>query len=580
MKLKLNYQFVQATALLAVASCVSAQSVTPPDAGAIQKQIEKQLPSINLLPVPGPEFVAPKVIRPEKADVKVIVKAFRIEGASSVSEAEIQAVLSVWIGKELSMAELQDAADAVARLFSDKGLLVRAFFPPQEIKSDGVVVLKIIEAKFGGVKFDENRTVRTNRERIAKYIYAVNQPGDLINTKKIEAVIFLLEELPGVDVKTEIQPGEVEGVANLYISLMDKPLITGSVVGSNFGNTSTGNEQGLLNLNLNNFFGYGDLFSVNALANQGTTYGKVAWYAPIGYDGLKVGLNYSAMDYSTVSSFSGYKGKSSSVGTNLIYPLLRSAATNINSSLSFDSKSYSNSAENSGLVISEYDVKAISAGISGNHYDTIGLGGVTYGSVSVTQGTWKNKVNDASTTYGQFNPKTFKKLNLVLTRNQQLIDNQTILSLAFSSQWSSVNLDSVEKFYLGGPNGVRAYPSAQGSGDNGAMINIELQRQLKPNIVGYLFFDAGQVTQYKNAATYAQVTAPNTTNAANEYSLSGAGLGVRYRWDMVDINGSVAWPIGSNPLYSYSSANNGFVQKNNDGKSGDPYIWLQATYSF
>jgi len=33
-----------------------------------------------------------------------------------------------------------------------------------------------------------------------------------------------------------------------------------------------------------------------------------------------------------------------------------------------------------------------------------------------------------------------------------------------SAQWASKNLDSSQKFGLGGPNGVRAYPSGEGYG--------------------------------------------------------------------------------------------------------------------
>jgi hypothetical protein len=72
----------------------------------------------------------------------------------------------------------------------------------------------------------------------------------------------------------------------------------------------------------------------------------------------------------------------------------------------------------------------------------------------------------------------------------------------------------------------------------------------------------------------------NTTNAPNIYSLSGAGFGAKYSFESVDLNGSIAWPIGGNPLYTYSAAAQAYVQQNNDGKSKQPYVWVQATYRF
>ena len=549
--------------------------------GAIQQQIEKQLPAQNALPAPGPEAVAPKSTQQTESDVKVLVKAFRIEGAKSIDESEIQKVLEAWLNKNLSMAELQDAADAVSKLYADKGLFAKAFFPPQSISSDGVLLLKIIEAKFGSVKVNpDDKVVRTNHERAAAYIYAANPKGGLVNTKKIEQAVYLLEELPGVDVKTELQSGDQEGEVDLLMTLRDKPLVTGSFIASNYGNASTGKEQGLLTLNLNNFSGYGDLLSVNGLRTEGTTFGKLAWQIPLGFDGLKLGINYSTMDYSTIKTYSGYEGKSNTQGINLSYPLLRSATTNFNTMVSFENKNYSNKSATTGITISDYSVKDFTATFSGNHYDSFGLGGVSYGSVSLTQGRWENSNSDSSTTYGLYNPKNFSKLNFSLTRNQQIIENQMILSVSVSGQLANKNLDSVEKFYLGGPNGVRAFPSAQGSGDEGFMLNVELQQQLQQNIVGYAFFDTGRVRQYKNSSTYSTLVQPNTTNASNQYSLSGAGVGVRMKWLDVDLNGAIAWPIGKNPLYSYSSTANSYVQQNNDGKSGSPYLWLQANYAF
>ena len=60
----------------------------------------------------------------------------------------------------------------------------------------------------------------------------------------------------------------------------------------------------------------------------------------------------------------------------------------------------------------------------------------------------------------------FGKWNLNLTRLQH-IDDRLSLYLSYSRQWATKNLDSSEKFSLGGPYGVRAYPVGEASGDDG-----------------------------------------------------------------------------------------------------------------
>lgn len=556
--------------------------------GAIQQQIEKQLPKPNPLPAPGPDAVPQQEAPREQSDVKVLVKSFSVEGAAQISDAEIQDVLSQWTNKPLAMIELQDAADAVAKLYNRKGLLAKTFFPPQKIKDDGVVILKVVEAKLGLVKIEtEGQSIRLSKEIAAAYITNKNQSGDLVNTKKIEDAIALLSELPGVSIKTELRPSETEGEVDLYVSVADKPLVSGGLIAGNYGNASTGTLQGLVNTHINNPSGLGDLIALNGMHTQGLWFGKLGWYLPLGVSGLKAGIDYSSMRYKTVGNYAGNDGDSSILGLNLTYPLLRSTTTNFNASLSYDIKNYKNNhvldAQAAPVVLSDYSVKDLSATFSGNHYDSWGLGGVTNFSLSFTDGNWRsNTWSDANSpsNYGQYTSRNFKKINFSANRNQQILEDEVILSATLSGQFTNVNLDSVEKFYLGGANGVRAYPSAQGAGDEGVMLNVQLEQQLYEGLTGFAFYDYGQVRQYKDSSTYNLLVPANTTNAPNGYSLSGAGIGVRYGLSNVTLNGSVAWPMGKNPLYAYSTTANAYVPQNNDGKSQQPYIWLQATYKF
>ena len=101
-------------------------------------------------------------------------------------------------------------------------------------------------------------------------------------------------------------------------------------------------------------------------------------------------------------------------------------------------------------------------------------------------------------------------------------------SLAFytglSGQYASTNLDVVEKFQLGGANGVRAYPSGEAIGDKGLMLNLELRKSVAKTKAGefgvFGFYDAGSITQFTNL--YPAAIAPYSRN---HYSIKGAGVG-------------------------------------------------------
>jgi hemolysin activation/secretion protein len=326
--------------------------------------------------------------------------------------------------------------------------------------------------------------------------------------------------------------------------------------------------------------GVGDQFTWNGFKTEGTNYQQFVVSVPVHESGLRLGVSTSHMNYNTVGDFTGNSGTANTVGFNLSFPLLRSQSANANLTASFDTKAYLNVLNSTGVVNSQYTVHDLVLGFSGNLYDGILGGGITTLSLSGTSGVFNNPLWDSTsnTNYGQYVGQRYSKLNLGLTRNQQIIPDQTILNISISGQLASCNLDTVERFFLGGANGVRAYPQSQASGDQGAMINLELQQQLLPGLVGYTFYDLGWVQQYRYEGTYGLVNA-SYFKASNSYKLSGYGAGVKYSYENLTINAFYAIPIGTNPLYRYNGVTHLYVPENNDGRTGN-YFWLQAVYRF
>ena len=547
-----------------------------PTAGSIQRGIERELQK-PVLPVPGPEKRAQELTAPEASDVTVTVKEFRLEGVTLLPQADLLAVLEPWLNKTLNLTELNKAADAIAQYYQSKGLLAQAFIPPQKIESDGVVLIKVLEAKLGAVNVEIEGSTRFDKKMVAKYILYRNPIGQFVQTKSIEEAIYVINEMPGMAVSTELAPGENDGEIALNVKATSTPLVTGSVTASNYGSASTGQNQGMVNVTLNNPMGFGDQLSLNGFKTQGTDYVQASYSAPIHVSGLRLGVSFSNMNYRTVNEFAGSLGSSKTSGLNLSYPLLRSQTTNANVTFAYDRKEYFNQLT-SGIVNSDYQVNSWVLGLSGNHYDAFMGGGISTASLSMTKGKWTNPLWDSSATnnYGQYTDPNYSKLSFSLSRNQQLVTDQTVLAATFSGQRAASNLDTVERFFLGGPNGVRAYPSSQGSGDHGAMLNLEVQQQLPAGIVGYVFYDKGWVQQYKSESVYQQVNA-QYFKAGNNYSLAGYGLGAKYTYRSFILNTFYAMPLGDNPLYRYNGQD--YVKKNSDGRTGN-YFWLQGVYKF
>lgn len=100
-------------------------------------------------------------------------------------------------------------------------------------------------------------------------------------------------------------------------------------------------------------------------------------------------------------------------------------------------------------------------------------------------------------------------------------------------QWSSRNLDSYNKITLGGVNGVRAYTSADGVGDHGALASLELTQTLSPVLSVTAFYDGGQVQAQAE---------PLNASALNRYSLQGAGLQLQGRY--FQLHYTLTWAKG------------------------------------
>lgn len=551
-----------------------------PGAGALQQELQRQVPKLQPLPTPSAPKAPAKPKEAKPSEVKVTIKGFRIDGNKTLSEELIKETLKPWLGKTVAFEELQKAADSVAALYQTQGFLAQVSVPPQRI-TDGIVILKVLEAKLGAVNVDmPNGPSRFGEDKARRYITDANRLSEIVQTRNIERSIYILNETPGIAVASQLQPGKNEGEVDINLSLADTKPVRGRVEWNNNGSRPTGTGQRVVNLIFDGFSGNGDQLAASNIKSDGSDYSLASYSVPLNSDGLRAGISGSYLDYSNVNKFrnsnAGF-GRAKTVGVNLTYPTLRSAAANSNITASFDRKMYLNKQMSTGDISSDYRIENMVFGYNANQYDQWLGGGVTQGSISMTKGhitfgsdTKKLQADAPTSAFGVDTPTTFTKFNASLSRAHQVVPDKTILNINVSGQMSSVDLDPAEKFYLGGPNGVKGYPGSQASGSQGAMLNVELQQALEDNVIASAFYDIGFVQQYKNKALYEE-----SLGAANSYSLRSAGLGLKrpgkdFIWSV-----SVNWKLGHNPLLAQ-----GGKGVNNDGRSNSAYVWANVQWVF
>ena len=502
--------------------------------------------------------------------VRVQVKAFRISGNTLISESDLQAVLLPWVGKETSFAELQQATNAVAEAYRARGWFARPQLPAQDV-NDGVVSIHIIEGRLGAVRLDDGgKELRTDRAMVTDTMTARQKSGDPLNLDALDRSTNILNDTPGVAVATILAPGQNTGDTDAVVKVQDKPLYSGTAMLDNQGARSTGADKFSVSLTMDSPRGVGDQIALNGNASEGSLYLKLAYALPWGRDGARVGASTSAMRYTLIGDLSSLnaKGDAQTFGVNASYPLLRSGTKNVAFATALDRKTYYNEA--SQVATSQKVADVVLLALSGDLLDGLGQGGMTMWGINLTAGQINlsgNATNQGADRVGANTEGNYQKWGYNLARLQRLSD-KTSLWASFSGQSAAKNLDSSEKFSLGGASGVRAYPLSEGSGDDGWLATLEVRYNLLPELQISVFYDQGQIKlSHDNAYTGAPVV--------NEASLKGYGVGLSWTQSgNYAVRASLAHRIDDNPL---ASPING---KDGDGSLTLDRLWFTATKFF
>ena len=521
------------------------------DAGSLLRQTEQELNTQKKSRALPPRAAMPSPML-KTTEATVQVRSFKFVGNKLLTSDQLNKALASFTNRQLTLNQLREAADTVTTTYREAGWTVRAFLPKQEIDG-GVVTLQIVEAVFGGAFLQGTAPERIEVTRLVNMAEAILTKGQPLHANDIDRTLLLLDDLPGVNVTGNLIEGQRDGESNLALSAVDDALLTGNASVDNQGSRSTGTDRLSLNLNLNSPAGMGDLLSLNSLKTQGSDYQRVAYNVPVGYTGWRAGLHASNLNYRVITDdFASLNPNGTAItrGWDISYPLLRSQLKNINLALSYDDKQFDNTSNN---VTTSYGIKAYNATLSANQIDDWASGGSTTASAGLTAG-------DKST------ESRYTKISLSLSRLQSLTTDLSLF-VAANAQAANKNLDSSEKMYLGGANGVRAYPASEAGGSEGNTFTVELRQRMDHNITLTGFYDYGMVKANHDN---------NVASPANPNSYNLQGYGVSLAWQAtqgIDIKATLAQRLGNNSAAQVNGTDA-------DGTKKVTRIWLSTGIAF
>ena len=507
------------------------------------QEIEKELPR------PEAEVVDSTPDKPQGAPmVEFTITNFRLEAPDLyLDKGELTKILQDGMGEKKTMASLNATLSALTRYCRQHGYPAAAAYVPAQESSDGMITIRVIPGRYGEIKIDNRSKLK---ERVAKGFVNSLKSGDIIRTGKLETTLYSISDVSGTKAVGVLSPGKEFGTSDLTVRIERGKGSNTVLYVENYGSKDTGQYRYGLQENLYDVSGNGDRISVGGLISNRHMHNYYANYETIvGRGGATLGIGFSRMDYETGLGAMGATGVAETIslfGHRAFYHLTNSGLT---LKYGYDYRKLKDEFAGGALSSNKHS-HGVYVGLDGFerrkgfifNYGTK----ITTGSLDI-QEPWARSNN----TEGRF---TKGEVNITAV---QRLGNSADVLLKASGQLSSHNLDGSERMYLGGANGVRAYPQGEGSGDEGFLATVEPRFYTKmPGLVFSTYFDIGRVL-YRNDGTPYSI--PGGTPARG-VTLKGYGVALSYTkpndwFARLDY----ARRIGSDPNLSEKAKANGRV---------------------
>jgi hemolysin activation/secretion protein len=529
-------------AVLGLLGSVHAQQVPAP--GPVRTPTVVPPASELAPPVKPPESNAvvparpapPRELGKPEDDLRLDVAAYAVdEDAPAALRAALQRITAAYVGKDRSFEDLVNAAAEVTRFLQrDLGYyLGYAYIPeqsPQTLPGGTTIRIAVLEGRLDRVVLNWRSGIPVDREVVEAYLARL-EPGSVLKVRDVERVVFLVNDLRGMTARFEVKAGSLPGTATLVVTPSPERRYAGKIDVDANGAEALGEFRVGGLVQMNSPTGRGDGITANVLASTtgGLAFALVGYNTPLGSNGFKVGASVSAVRYQLdKEQFTlNLNGTAATVNAFALYPLVRSRNLNLFTLASLEHKAYTDRQSFVGSR-SRKSVDALALGMTGDFRDSLLGGAVNTFDLNVSSGQLKypegrNPALD--------DDESYTKLVYSASRLQDWITGRALVYFNLRGQYAANNLDTTEQFRLGGPDGVRAFATGEGTGDLGVMASLEL-RLLPPEswfgriareMVFSLFADSGYV-QYR----YRQRIITETNPPKNQGVFSGVGFGLSW----------------------------------------------------
>jgi hemolysin activation/secretion protein len=515
--------------------------------------------------VPAPPV--PRELGKPGEELTIDVTAYSVDDkAPAPLRAALPGLTERFVGKGRSYEDLVNAASAVTRFLQrELGYYLGYAYLPEQVPVDGVIRIAVLEGRLDEVILNWPDKMPVDRAVVEAYLARL-VPGEILRVRDVERIVFLVNDLRGLNARFEVKAGRTPGTASLVVTAQPEERVTSRIETDSMGSRYSGVWRANAQATVASPAGRGDGLVVNVLSSftGGLQFVLGGYTLPVGSDGLKLGASASYTRYSLDEDLLDVKlsGDATTITVYSLYPVIRSRNLNLFGLVSLDNKHFNDKLFGTTQKKSSND---LALSLSGDARDDLLTGGVNTFELIALRGKLDTAQQGANA-----NPASFTLVRLYGSRLQNLINNRLLLLGSFRGQYAFDNLDSTEQFQLGGPDRVRAFAPGEGTGDTGLVASLELRYlppeewfgRLSREFVFSAFFDFGTI-KFRHKPTEFDLQQESFVNRS---TLTGIGVGAV--WDRPrDFSArlSVAFPLSGEAV--------------NDTKKS-PRIYFLANKSF
>lgn len=510
-----------------------------------------------------PTLVEPPFVMKDKE--KLLVRHFKLEGPQLIDEAQVRALLAPYEGRSLTIAEIYEAADHITNLYRNAGYLVaKAYVPAQNAKS-GTLRIKIVPGRYGAVTLKNESLVRD--QHMQGVLDTALAGETYIHKDRLERAMLLMSDLAGAGTpRIAIGPGRVPETSDFAFNVPEGRLFDGYLLGDNYGSPYTGRNRLSGGLNLNSPLGFGDRLSAYGIVSEDANLknGRVAYSAPIGYDGLRAEVSAFRTTYVLGGIYQALDatGTADGIAGTLTYALKRQRDESIYLSGNYTYKTLHDNLF--GISSSHRVINEGTLGITREALSSFaGMPWMTSATLSITAGhvEFPDPAQRALNMAGVNTVGDFAKVNLQVASTLGLTDVLSLTTTFRMQKTLTGNLDSSEQFGLTGFWGVRSFDEGL-AGDSGYLVTPELKYALPGFANGHnhslgVFTDLG-------AVWLADPSWTTTLKPHTQIQDVGLGYYATYEYSpgrMMLLKAQVAWTYGrTDGAVSYDKATKGLLQ--------------------